>query len=248
MPMCGKVEPLLLRYPNHYMPYMQQEQVSRPICGKVGSLLFGYTYHLSKSKYWGQYVIKWDLYFLDTLIIKGGASIHVYMWQNRTTASWTHSSSQQEQVFGPLCGKVEPLLLRYTYHHMQQEQVFRPICGKVGPLLLGYTHHHSRSKYSGQYGVKWNLCFLDTLILSWSRSKSLGQYIVKWDLGFLDTLIITAGASIQANMRQNRILFLGYSHQHSWSKYSGKYVVKWNLYFLDTLIIKGGISIHANVW
>jgi hypothetical protein len=28
----------------------------------------------SRSEYSGQYVVKWNLYFLDTLIIKGGAS------------------------------------------------------------------------------------------------------------------------------------------------------------------------------
>jgi hypothetical protein len=33
----------------------------------------------SRSKYSGQYVVKWNLYFSDTLIIKGGASIHANM-------------------------------------------------------------------------------------------------------------------------------------------------------------------------
>jgi hypothetical protein len=80
----------------------------------------------------------------------------------------------------PICGKVEPLLLRYTYHHMQQEQVFRPICGKVGPLLLGHTHTHSRSKYSGHYVVMYAHSFLNTLLIS-----------------------VTVRTSIQANIRES---------------------------------------------
>jgi hypothetical protein len=57
----------------------------------------------------------------------------------------------------------------------------------------------SRSKYSSQYVVKWNLYFLD--IYHHSRSKYSGQYVVKWNLHFLDTLIIKGGgASIHANM------------------------------------------------
>jgi hypothetical protein len=92
--------------------------------------VIGYTHHHSRSKYSGQYVVKW------------------------TSTSWIHSSSKEEQVFMPISGKVEPLLLRYTNHHMQQEQVSRPLCGKVGPLLLGHTHYHRRSKSLGQYVVK----------------------------------------------------------------------------------------------
>jgi hypothetical protein len=65
---------------------------------------------------------------------------------------YTYHIMQQEQVSRPICGKVGPLLLGHS--SSQQEQVFRPICGKLGPLLLGHTYHqlsHSKIMYSGQY-------------------------------------------------------------------------------------------------